>query len=817
MTTPGRWEEAKRLFDAALTIEASAREEYLRGACNGDAELLDEVRSLLAWHDEDESFLEAPAARVAEFSLMAASAADMLGRSLGAWRIIDVIGHGGMGVVYRAERADAAFQRSAAIKVVRPGADLAQIVERFRIERETLAALDHPNIARLLDGGTTDEGYPYFVMELVDGIPIDRYCDEQRLSIGARLKLFLQVCAGVQYAHENLVVHRDIKPDNILVAKDGTPKLLDFGVAKIVSQDPATPERITMAATWLMTPDYASPEQLDGRPSTTSTDVYSLGVLLHVLLTGVRPYHLTGTTPASIREQLHAAVLAAPRLRAYDGDTASERAAQRATTPGRLSSRLAGDLDAIVIRALGRTPSTRYSSVEQLVNDIERHRTSYPVAARRGERGYVARAFIKRHHVALGVAIGVLFIIIAGISAVLWQASLAAEARLRAERRFNEVRQLAGALMFDVHDAIVELPGATPARELIVKTTIRYLESLEHESHGDIGLQRELARAFVRVGDVQGNPTNPNLGNTAGALASYRRAIAIAQAALVDAPHDLDSARALAFAHRRLGDVLGLTGDVPGGVKETEESQRMYTEIASHPSPTLNDRMEVGIAFIKLGDILGNPNFQNAGRTADAERQYAQALAVFRVLDAELQPAKDFRARRFLGLTLERIGTMHETARRWPEAASAYQESFEIRRGLADLQPLHLNIQRDLGIAYEKLGNVRRTAGDRAGAVAAYRDALAQSERLERMDPSNANATYTVAIHQEKVATVELEMGRPNAALPLFRSALAIHRAAATKDPGNARAKCDEERLLQAIADATAGRKTLTPPPPCTP
>jgi eukaryotic-like serine/threonine-protein kinase len=815
MTTPGRWDEAKRLFDAALTLEASAREEYLLSACHGDAELLAEVRSLLSWHDGDAGFLEAPAARVADVSLMAASAADMIGRSLGAWRIVDVIGHGGMGVVYRAERADEAFQRRAAIKVVRPGADLTPIVERFRIERETLAALDHPNIARLLDGGTTAEGYPYFVMELVDGIPIDRYCDEQRLSIGARLKLFLQVCAGVQYAHENLVVHRDIKPDNILVGKDGTPKLLDFGVAKIVSHEAHVAERAAIAATWLMTPDYASPEQLDGRPSTTSTDVYSLGVLLHVLLTGVRPYHLTGTTPALIREQLESAVLMAPRLRASEGETAYDRASHRLTTPARLAARLAGDLDAIIMRALGRTPSTRYSSVEQLVNDIERHRTSYPVAARRGERGYAARAFIKRHHVALGVSAGVLVIVIAGVTGVLWQASLAAEARMRAERRFNEVRQLAGALMFDVHDSIVELPGATPARELIVKTTIRYLESLEREAEGDVGLQRELARAFVRVGDVQGNPTNPNLGNTAGALASYRRAITIAQAALAESRNDLDTARALAFAHRRLGDVLALTGDVPGGVTETEQSQRMYTEIAAHASPTLNDRIEVGIAFIKLGDILGNPNFQNAGRAADAERQYAQALTVFRALDAELEPAKDFRARRFLGLTLERIGTMHEIARRWPEAASAYQESFEMRRGLAAQLPLHVNIQRDLAIAHEKLGNVRRATGDRAGAAAAYRDALTQSERLARTDPSNANAAHTVAIHQEKVATLELEMGRPKEAVPLFRSALATHRATSTQDPGNTRAKCDTQRLSQALAEASAGRLILSPSP-CT-
>jgi tetratricopeptide (TPR) repeat protein len=350
---------------------------------------------------------------------------------------------------------------------------------------------------------------------------------------------------------------------------------------------------------------------------------------------------------------------------------------------------------------------------------------------------------------------------------------------------------------------------------LIVKTTVRYLESLAREAQGDAGLQRELARAFIRVGDVQGNPTNPNLGNTADALASYRRAVAIAQALLAESPNDVDALRTLAFAHRRLGDVLPLAGDVAGGLVETEASQRMYTEVASHAAPTLNDRLEVGIAFIKLGDVLGNANFQNAGRPADAERQYAQALATLRALDAELDPAKDFRARRFLGLTLERIGTMHETAKRWPEATVAYQESFEIRRGLAERQKLNQSIQRDLAVAHEKLGNVRRASGDRVGAAAEYRAAIAQFEQLARADPSNVNATRSVAVSQERLALLSLDMGRSSDAVALFRTALATHRTAATSDPGNERAKCDAARLTLWLADASAGRRTVSTPVPC--
>ena len=301
MSGPASWADAKRVFEAALDLPEADRAAFVDSVCAGSPALRDEIRSLLTWHNGSTGFLETPAGKVADLPAETETAARLIGTSVGAWRILDAIGSGGMGVVYRAERADAAFRRNAALKVVRPGPDSPRILQRFQLERETLAALDHPNIARLMDGGTTADGQPFLVMELVDGVPIDRYCDEARLSIEERLDLFRTVCAGVQYAHENLVVHRDLKPDNILVTKDGVPKLLDFGVAKILSRDGAPAEDpAASAATWIMTPDYASPEQVSGRPSTTATDVYSLGVLLYVLLTGARPYRLTGTTPAAI-------------------------------------------------------------------------------------------------------------------------------------------------------------------------------------------------------------------------------------------------------------------------------------------------------------------------------------------------------------------------------------------------------------------------------------------------------------------------------------------------------------------------------------
>jgi serine/threonine protein kinase len=795
------WADAKRVFEAALDRPEAERAAFVDQACGGNTALLEEVRSLLAWHKGSTGFLETPAAPVSSTSAETTTAIGLIGKSIGAWRILDVVGSGGMGVVYRAERADAAFRRHAALKVVRPGPDSPQIVERFRLERETLAALDHPNIARLIDGGTTPDGQPFLVMELVDGEPIDRYCDERRLSIDERLDLFRKVCAGVQYAHENLVVHRDIKPDNILVTKDGVPKLLDFGVAKILSRDAPLPEDpAATSATWAMTPDYASPEQVSGRPSTTATDVYSLGVLLHVLLTGARPYTLTGTTPADIEKQLLEFTLIPPSERAVSSPDSEERAARRGLNSLKLARRLTGDLDAIILRALGRLPSSRYSSVEQLAEDVARYRASYPVHARARTAAYAARLFMRRHRAAIAVAVLLTVVIVGGIAAVLWQAAAAAEARGRAERRFNDVRALAGSLIFDVYDAIDDVPGTTPARTLIVQRAVQYLESLANEAAGDAGLQRELAQAFVRLGDAQGNPTRANVGDPTGAIASYQRAIALAEAVQAQAPGDNAAIRTVALAHRQRADVLALTGDKEMALTDAQASADVYERIGRADGATPEDRINVGLASIKLGDLLGNPNFENLGRAGSANLAYAKALEAFRQLDRAVP--NDLRVRRLLGVTLERIGTMHEDAQQWTDAATAYQQSFEIRRALAAREPAHRDIQRDLGVAHEKVANVLFAQRNFAAAADEQRQALAVFEKLAIADPADVNAARTVAISREHVAQAVRENGGVTEALELYRKALDAHRAFRTQDPRNVRAACDAARVAERLGDA---------------
>jgi serine/threonine protein kinase len=290
--TPERWQQVREVFDRAVSLPSEERAAYVETACANDSELRNEVKSLLFSDGQaGVEFLNTPAV---DFSRpLPLPTPNRVGRRIGAYNILEEIGHGGMGEVYRAGRADGQYKKEVAIKLVRGGYDTAAVLERFRHERQILASLDHPNIARLLDGGTTDEGVPYLVMELIEGTPIDQYCNAHHLNVSERLRLFLQVCSAVQYAHQRLVIHRDIKPGNILVTKEGVPKLLDFGIAKIL--DPASGSETTIAGP--MTPEYASPEQIRNGPITTATDVYSLGVVLYQLVAGRSPYPTKTRTP----------------------------------------------------------------------------------------------------------------------------------------------------------------------------------------------------------------------------------------------------------------------------------------------------------------------------------------------------------------------------------------------------------------------------------------------------------------------------------------------------------------------------------------
>jgi serine/threonine protein kinase len=385
-----------------------------------------------------------------------------------------MIGEGGMGTLYRAARADDQYRKQVAIKLVRVGLTTPLAVERFRDERQILANLEHPNIARLLEGGTTEDGVPYVVMELVDGQPIAEFCDDHQLTIDARLNVFLDVCSAVQYAHRRLIVHRDIKPNNILVTREGSPKLIDFGIAKIL--DPEASDGIDQATTGLriLTPAYASPEQVKGEPITTASDVYSLGVVLYELLTGHAPYRVPLRTPEALAraacEQEPEKPSLAVRRTAFTTEEGREEvtpetvSASRRSRPGKLSAQLGGDLDNIILMALRKEPERRYGSVEQFAEDIRRHLENLPVSAHGDSLQYRARKFAIRHRAGISAAAVAGLALIMGTAVSLREAHLARAERARAEKRFNDVRRLANSLIFEIHDSVSAVPGNTATR-----------------------------------------------------------------------------------------------------------------------------------------------------------------------------------------------------------------------------------------------------------------------------------------------------------------------------------------------------------------
>ena len=405
---------------------------------------------------------------------------------LGPYQILRAIGEGGMGTVYLAARADDAFEKHVAIKLVRLGGSSAVLADRLRQERRVLAVLEHPNIARLLDGGTTPAGIPYVVMEHVEGVPIDTFCEQHDVSVIERVRLVQGVCHAVQHAHARLIVHRDIKAKNILVTPQGQPKLLDFGIAKILADDPTA---ATATIAHAMTPESASPEQLRQGVVTVASDVYALGVLLYRLLTGHPPY----PSSASLVDMLAA-------IEAHDPSPPSVLA------PPRRRRHIGRDLDLIVLKALRREPERRYESAAALADDLERWLAKRPVRAVPDSTSYRLRRFVGRHRLGVAAGVAAVLALSVGLATTLWQFRVAEAERARAERRFDDVRQLANTVIFDLHDAIAPLPGSTDARRLLIQRALTYVDGLAAEASGDLPLQRELARAYERLADGAGPP-----------------------------------------------------------------------------------------------------------------------------------------------------------------------------------------------------------------------------------------------------------------------------------------------------------------------
>jgi hypothetical protein len=545
---PSRWRQIEDLFHAAMDVDDRARTEWLRVRCGSDAGLFDEVSSLLRHEmpaEEEIRYLIADAAEQIDQEQTDA-AGFRVGDNIGSYHLIKEIGRGGMGVVYLAARTDPQFFQTVAIKVLRRDMGASAVMSRFLRERQILATLNHPNIAHVLDGGATPEGTPYLVMEFISGKPITVYAAEKGLSIAERLRLFQRVCDAVQHAHRNLVIHRDLKPGNVLVSESGEPKLLDFGIAKLLEPEllplevpPTEPHYRPM------TPDYASPEQLRGEVLTTATDVFSLGVLLYELLAGKRPFVFRS------KDALEWMELVCGKDPVRPSETPDLNPRDRKA--------LEGDLDEIVMKALSKDPTKRYGSAAQLSEDLDRYLDGEPVLAHRDSVVYRCRKWIGRHRLVLAMASVFCVLLTAGMLSILWQTQ-------RAERRFNELRSFASAVVFDLDERIRILPGSTEARGALIRTSLAYLDNLSKEAGEDTNLMAELCRAYRKIGDVQGSPFQPNLGDTESAKQSYRKALELAQEAVKLEPGNFTSLLELVQSEFALGRILAHSGGLEEAV-----------------------------------------------------------------------------------------------------------------------------------------------------------------------------------------------------------------------------------------------------------
>jgi serine/threonine protein kinase/tetratricopeptide (TPR) repeat protein len=824
-----RWKEIEQLCNQALTRSEDERGAFLESACAGDDDLRHEVESLLAFQKQSENFIETPAMDQAAKALAEsgcesrAAVTARIGRMVSHYRLVERLGYGGMGEVYRAVRADDQYQKLVALKLVRSDFDTQFIQERFKNERQILAGLEHPNIGRLIDGGTTEDGLPYFVMELVEGEPIDRYCESHRRSTVQRLELFRSVCSAVHYAHQHLVVHRDIKPSNILVTADATPKLLDFGIAKITDPEhfPRAMEP-TATAMRLMTPEYASPEQIRGEAITTASDVYSLGVLLYYLLTGHLPYRLSTSAPHEMAraicevdpEKPSTAINRVEEVPGPEGALVKltpERVSDtREGQPEKLYRRLQGDLDQIVLKAIRKEKDQRYSSAEQFSEDIGRYLEGQPVLARKATLRYRGAKFIKRHKAGVTAAALALITLIAGMAAIVRANRLERAQRARAERRFNDVRELANSLMFDINDAIANLPGATVARQLLVGKALKYLDSLAGESGGDPSLQRELATAYQRVGDVQGLlNTQQNLGHSSDAQVSYRKAAKIREALAAANPGDAAARKDLAFIYQRIGQVCALLNDFAGAKENDQKAFAIYDALHRAAPNDANSSLSLAASYATLGRL-----FSLNGEWPAAVDNDEKAVDLFEQVSRS--KPEDRSVRLSIAAAYREACYDHGKSGDRAKALSVCQAAVTIDEGLAAANPNEVRTQLDLSAAYGDLGMTLADGGDLGGAIQNWRKALASAEPVANADSNNARAHVALALAENQLGLMLAKTGQ-NGGISHELRALEIRKKLSLADPNNkGRQEAialsyatlgDTEEILAAKAGLAAGQK----------
>ncbi len=859
------WDKVKEILDEALRIDASERPSYL-DSVGLAADIRAEVDSLLSFDERSADLMQLSAVEFSGSFINGREADDRLtGQHIGHYRIVSEIGHGGMGAVYLAEREDGTFSQRVALKLLKREMNTAALRRRFEQERDILSRLEHPNIARLLDAGTTDDKIPFLAMEYVEGRPIDEYCNKHGLDLDARLELFRQICSAVDFAHRNLIVHRDLKPSNILVTDDGIPKLLDFGISKILSEDDAGVPAATVTRLGAMTPGYASPEQLRSESVTTSTDVYSLGVILFEILSGHRPFegregnlndilHAVVETdpplPSSIAGTLPERGLEAITARAGELSVANETRQQsrRLTAPHPISIKpqyLRGDLDNIILKALKKEPERRYLSAENFSDDIRRYQDGLPVTARPDTLIYRAGKFVRRNRYAVIAGAMVMIAIIAGAIATLWQARVAQAERLRAESRFNDVRKLANSYIFDVYPEIENLEGSLKAREKILTNALGYLDSLSKEAGDDIELQAELATAYEKIGDVQGALTNSSLGNIQAGLDSYTKAAKLREAVYLADLSNLDAKEKLAANYYTTARTLWNNSQTQEATEAFERSLKLRRELVASDPSSVEYQNRLAVVLIDYGAI---PVFNS--QTAQALVLFDEALAIVERLRRQDPANADFkktqtRLLRVMSKAKGSIGDYDGGIRGFAvaaeisrELASQFPDDFRVQRSvwLTDSLTCELYIDKedaqkgvetclptiefpkaalakepengvvayDLAISHFNTARAYRFAGDYGNVIAQADRAIAVMTALSKKTPENLEYQRNLAVYETERARAQIKLGRYDEAQTVAQKVLRIMIPIAEADKATTTYRYDVAVAYRLSAEAYA-------------
>lgn len=731
--TAQRWQHIEPILQQALALPPADRFAYLARACQGDTDLQREIEALLAVETIETSLHFANPDTTPTYHLPQPTS--LIGQHIGVYRVTDLLGRGGMGEVYAAVRDDQQFEQKVAIKIVRHEMTEEFLRQRFLSERQILASLKHPHIAHLLDGGTTPAGLSYFVMEYIEGEPITDYCRFHDLSLADKLRLFQQVCSAVAHAHQKLVVHRDIKPNNILVTADGEAKLLDFGIAKLLDRAMLPRDaKATATDVRLMTPDYASPEQVRGHAITTATDIYSLGAVLYEIFTDTRPHRFKSITPLEIERVICESEILKP----------SEAVKRAPNAPVKLARQLDGDLDNIILMAMRKEPERRYRSVEQLAEDVQRYLDGRPIVARADTIRYRTSKFLRRNRLKVVAAAMVLLSLLTGLALANYQAR-------RAERRFQQVRKLANTFLFELDGKLQNLSGSTEARAMVVQTSLEYLDNLAQEAGGDTSLQWELAQAYERVGDVQGNPEAANLGQTAQAIESYRKAVTLADKLHNNDKQNLHLLRLRSRSYLKIGDLQAATGAGDAALQALHQGLTLAQQLLeAEPHHIENARL-----LVRGYNLLG-------------DRSYT---------------------------------TNNES-----KAITYYREGLPVAERLAQEQPGE-GTQRLLASVQERIGNALYNRADLNGALATFHKVQAIQEKLitspkpNRTDRYNLRQTYQT-IGDIAGSPLTFSLGNTAAARENYRKALDIALEFATADPKDAKSQSDLSIIYRKMGNA---------------